>query len=288
MRKTILSTLCMLLCIVSCLAQSAVKESLSFKSDLLHRDVNYSIYLPEDYNTSNRSYPVLYLLHGWTDNETSWIQMGDMKQIADETIESGEAVNMIIVMPDAKETWYVNAYDGKDPYEDMFFQELIPFIEKTYRARTNREFRAIAGLSMGGYGSFVYCMHHPELFSACAPLSAAVYTDEQVKQFTAKGRQDSLFDKIYGKGILTDHWQKNNVLKLLEDKTAKDFWHLQFYIDCGDKDKLLHGNYIIHEMMQAKDIKHEFRVRGGGHSWTYWRTALPTVLKVCSKQFKRS
>lgn len=149
-------------------SQSTVFESLSFESNKLGRKVSYSIYLPSDYSTSKRNYPVLYLLHGYTDNETNWIQMGQMKTIADRAIANEEAVPMIIVMPDAWDTWYINQYDGKAPYEDMFFEELIPYMEKTYRIRSNKESRAIAGLSMGGYGSFLYSLHHPDMFCACA------------------------------------------------------------------------------------------------------------------------
>ena len=111
-------------------SQSTVFESLSFESNKLGRKVSYSIYLPSDYNTSKRNYPVLYLLHGYTDNETNWIQMGQMKTIADRAIANEEAVPMIIVMPDAWDTWYINQHDGKVPYEDMFFEELIPYMEK--------------------------------------------------------------------------------------------------------------------------------------------------------------
>ena len=85
-----------------------------------------------------------------------WIQTGQMQEITDRAICSDQAVPMIVVMPDAWDTWYINQSDGKVPYEEMFFEELIPHIEKTYRARSNKEFRAIAGLSMGGYGSDVY------------------------------------------------------------------------------------------------------------------------------------
>ena len=148
-------------------SQSTVFESLSFESNKLGRKVSYSIYLPSDYNTSKRNYPVLYLLHGYTDNETNWIQMGQMKTIADRAI-ANEEVPMIIVMPDAWDTWYINQYDGKVPYEDMFFEELIPYMEKTYRIRSDKESRAIAGLSMGGYGSFLYSLHHPDMFCACS------------------------------------------------------------------------------------------------------------------------
>lgn len=287
MKRTGLSLLLLLLPLTTLFAQSKVMESLKMKSDILGREVSYSVYLPDDYSVSERYYPVLYLLHGWTDNETSWLQMGDMKRIADQTIGSGKAVQMLIVMPDAGESWYVNSFDGKERYEDMFFQELIPFIQQTYRARDSKHYRAVSGLSMGGYGSFLYSLHHPEAFTACAPLSAAIYTDEMMEKGKGNTR-GQLFDKLYGKGNLTDHWYKNSVLYLLEKMQEKETPDVYYYIDCGDDDTLLHGNNRVHEIMQKKGIRHEFRVRDGGHTWTYWRTALPSVLEFVSKRFNRS
>lgn len=266
-------------------SQSAVFESISFDSGKLGRKISYSIYLPSDYNTSERNYPVLYLLHGYTDNETSWIQMGQMKTIADRTIANGDAVPMIIVMPDAWDTWYVNQQDGKVPYEDMFFEELIPYMEKHYRIRSNRESRAIAGLSMGGYGSFLYSLHHPDLFCACAPLSAAVFGDEIMEMRKEKSHKE-LYGRLFGAG--NEHWHKNSVLKILSDLDGNNLPQTRYYIDCGDDDRLLDGNVEAHRIMREKGIRHELRVRDGGHTWSYWRTALPEVLKFVSQAFCRS
>lgn len=283
--KVCLSLILCLLVNLAGYSQSAVFESLSFDSQKLGRKVSYSIYLPSDYNTSKRNYSVLYLLHGYTDNETNWIHMGQMKTIADRAIANEEAVPMIIVMPDAWDTWYVNQYDGKVPYEDMFFEELIPYMEKTYRVRSNQESRAIAGLSMGGYGSFLYSLHHPDMFCACAPLSAAVFDDSVMDTRKAKSHKD-LFNRLFGPG--DEHWHKNSVEKILSDWDENKLPNIRYYIDCGDKDGLLEGNFQVHQIMRQKNIKHEFRVRGGGHSWTYWRTALPEVLKFVSQTFSRS
>lgn len=276
-----------LLAVAAAYGQGKVLESKKFASKILGREVAYSVYLPESYGTSERLYPVLYLLHGWSDNETSWVQMGNVKSIADSAIASGCATDMIIVMPDAGETWYVDSYDGKEKYETMFFEELIPYIESTYRARSERQYRAIAGLSMGGYGSFLYSLHHPAYFAACAPLSAAVYTDEMMEK--SKGNvRGKLFDRLYGPGMLTEHWYKNSVLHLLENLPDAQRNDIYYYIDCGDEDTLLHGNNLIHELMREKGIRHEFRVRDGGHTWTYWRTALPEVMQFVSARFNRS
>ena len=266
-------------------AQGTVMESLSFQSDKLGKKVAYSIYLPEDYNTSQRTYPVLYLLHGYSDNETNWVQSGQVKTIADKAIANETAVPMIIVMPDAWDTWYVNQYDGKAPYEDMFFEELIPYMEKMYRIRSTKESRAIAGLSMGGYGSFLYSLHHPEMFSACAPLSAAVFDDNVMKARQSNSHKD-LYFRLFGPEL--EYWKKNSVLQILSESNENNLPRVRYYIDCGDDDYLLEGNFQVHKLMQEKKIPHEFRVRDGGHSWSYWRSALPEVLKFVSLSFSRS
>src|SRR6218665_3815616 len=166
--------------------QGIVKESLKIKSSTLGKEVKYNIYLPADYEKNNRLYPVLYLLHGYTDDETGWTQFGQTPEIADKVINSGEAPPMIIVMPDAGVTWYMNTFDGKTKFEDFFIKEFIPYIETTYRIRSKKEFRAVAGLSMGGLGTLLYATKHPDMFTAAAPLSAAVWTDEEV----VTGNQD--------------------------------------------------------------------------------------------------
>ena len=114
-----------------------VSDNLSLPSKILKMDRKYAIYLPPDYETSQRSYPVLYLLHGAGDDQTGWVQFGEVLNIADEAIKSGLATPMIIVMPDANtgKRGYVNDVKGEWLYEDFFFQEFIPFIEKTYRSK---------------------------------------------------------------------------------------------------------------------------------------------------------
>lgn len=287
-RKCFVLSCCFFFVFISCaLGQSLVRESLSFHSKILNKSVPYSIYLPDGYESSDRKYPVLYLLHGWTDDESAWIQMGEMKAIVDETVSRKLATDMVIVMPNAWETWYVNSYDGKINYEDMFFNELIPYIEETYKVRSGKQYRAISGLSMGGYGSFLYTLHHPDYFVACAPLSAAVFTETQIKN-SLNSKRGKLFDKIYGKGNLTPCWYRNSVLHLLENMDTANSLDVAYYIDCGDDDALLHGNVIAHELLNEKKIYHEFRIRDGGHTWSYWRSALPSVLEFISGCFRRS
>ena len=261
-----------------------VMDNLSMPSKILKMDRKYAIYLPPDYDSSQRSYPVLYLLHGAGDDQTGWVQFGEILHIADKAINQGTATPMIVVMPDANtgKRGYVNDVKGEWGYEDFFFQEFMPFIEKTYRIKGDKRYRAIAGLSMGGEGTFVYALHHPELFSSACPLSAA----------TGPRNIDELKNYRLWQGVegITDadkeiYFKKYSVLSLIENIPDNQKRAVRWYIDCGDDDFLFEGNSLVHIAMRKKEIPHEFRIRDGGHSWTYWRTSLPTVLEFVSMSF---
>jgi len=268
-----------------------VKESLIIESNILDKEVEYSIYLPPDYEESNRSYPVLYLLHGFTDDETGWTQFGEIKNIMDSQVHQTAVTPMIVVMPDAGLTWYVNNHDGSVRYEDFFINEFIPKIEETYRIRPQKQFRAISGLSMGGYGTMIMALKHPDLFSAAAPLSAGISTQESIVSMSMDN-----WNNVYGlpfgkdregKERLTDHYLANSVLDIIKTGDTEKFKTMGYYIDCGDDDFLIRGNMALHEVMLDQQIPHEFRVRDGAHNWTYWRTALPEVFQFVSEKFHR-
>jgi enterochelin esterase-like enzyme len=261
-----------------------VSDNLTMTSKILKMDRKYAIYLPPDYETSQRSYPVLYLLHGAGDDQTGWVQFGEVLTIADESIKSGLATAMIIVMPDANtgKRGYVNDVKGEWLYEDFFFQEFMPFIEKTYRIKGEKRYRAIAGLSMGGEGTFIYALHHPELFSSACPLSAATGPKniEEMKKYPLWAGVESITD--------TDketYFKKYSVLSLIENMPDDQKKAVRWYIDCGDDDFLYEGNCLVHIAMRKKEIPHEFRIRDGVHSWSYWRASLPKVMEYVSMTF---
>jgi len=272
-------------------AQSQLLESLKMESKLLDYEVEYSIYLPPDYETSSRSYPIVYLLHGYTDDETGWTQFGEVKRLVDEAINSGEIPPMIIAMPDGKVTWYMNDHAGTEPWEDMFVQELIPHVESEYRVRARREFRAISGLSMGGFGSLRLSMAHPELFVACAAYSSAVWTAEEFAGFPDEN-YDRTFARLFGDGLkgndrITDYWKANSVIDMVENKPENELKRVRYYFDCGDDDFLAVGNASLHIALKQKGIPHEYRVRDGAHTWGFWRTSLPIGLKFIGESFRR-
>jgi S-formylglutathione hydrolase FrmB len=268
-----------------------VKESLKIESQLLGGPVEYSVYLPAGYDTSDRSYPVLYLLHGYSDDETGWVQFGEVARIADEGIAKGEVSPVIIVMPNGKVTWYCNDYKMANPWEDMFVKEFIPSIEKTYRIRSKKEFRAISGLSMGGYGSLMLSMRHPDLFSNCVAFSSGTFTDQEIVAMPDSNYKN-YFGDIYGKDLkgdnrISDNWKAHSPLHLIYDVPKDKLKGIRFYIDCGDDDFLFEGNSQLHIQMRKLDITHEYRTRQGGHEWPYWRTGLAEGLKFISQSFHR-
>jgi enterochelin esterase-like enzyme len=266
-----------------------VIENLNIKSNVLSRNVAYTIYLPPDYATSERTYPVVYLLHGYTDDNTGWLQFGEINRYADKAIAEGIIPPMIIVMPNGDSSWYINSYDGKEKYENFFIKEFIPAIEKEYRIKKIKEFRGIAGLSMGGYGTLFYAIKYPELFAAAAPLSAAVFDDTAMVSMADKN-YENVFGQLFGHGLkgkarLNKAWYDNSILKMVEGRSQENLSKVRYWIDCGDDDFLSKGNCLLHIALIEKKVPHEFRVRNGAHTWTYWRTGITDALEFIGQSF---
>jgi enterochelin esterase-like enzyme len=268
-----------------------VIEQRTVKSAVLSRDVKYTIYLPADYETSERTYPVVYLLHGYTDDNTGWLQFGEINRYADKAIDEGTIPPMIIVMPNGDSSFYINSYDGKEKYEDFFITEFMPSIEKTYRIKAEKRYRGIAGLSMGGYGTLIYSLKHPDLFAAAAPFSAAVWDDESIATM-ADNTYDNILAPLFGRGLkgkdrLTPTWYSNSILKMVADKTGDELKKVKYWIDCGDDDFLTKGNCLLHIALTEKMVPHEYRVRDGAHNWTYWRTGITDALHFIGDSFRQ-
>ncbi len=284
MKKYLISIYALLLPVAIFAQSGRVFDSKVLQSKILKMERKYAVYLPPDYYTSERTYPVLYLLHGSGDDQTGWVTFGEVLNIADKEILSGKATPMIIVMPDGNtgQRGYFNDIKGEWRYEDFFFEELIPHIEKTYRTKTEKRYRAISGLSMGGGGTFMYALHHPELFSSACPLSAAT---GPLTLAEAKSYYERRGIKIENEAETENYFKRHSVLQLLETVPADQVKSVRWYIDCGDDDFLYEGNSLVHIAMKKKEIPHEFRIRDGAHNWTYWRGSLPSVLQFVSDAF---
>jgi len=261
-----------------------VYDNLSIHSKILNMERKYALYLPPDYEYSERSYPVLYLLHGGGDDQTGWVQFGEVQHIADKSIREGIATPMIIVMPDADSgrRGYFNDPKGDWNYEDFIFQELMPYVESQYRIKGEKRYRAVAGLSMGGGGTFMYALHHPELFSSACPLSAST---GPLSLEDAGRWLERRSDRKYTEAEKKVYFETHSALHLVNTLPADQIKSVRWFIDCGDDDFLYEGNSLIHIAMRKREIPHEYRVRDGSHSWTYWRHSLPVVLEFVSMAF---
>lgn len=279
-----------------------IDSSHQLDSKVLKRSMSYAIYLPPDYHTSTRDYPVLYLLHGMTGDHTDWSIKGEAAQIADRAIRKGEAPPMIIVMPDGLfDAFYINHYDGSLRWEDFFYQEFIPEVEKKFRIKANRNTRAIAGLSMGGYGALYHAIKHRDMFSHCYAMSAAVLTMEPVKDPKELSEfERNLALKLWGplnaEGY-PENYKAHSIHEMVTALQVDKAWNNPYqilqatgmpkiYLDCGDDDFLLKQNTDLVHVMKEKRIPFEFRVRDGGHTWEYWRTALKTALAQAGDAFR--
>ncbi len=258
-----------------------VAEFKTMSSKILDTERSYSIYLPKSYSTdTERKYPVLYLLHGLYGSNKDWVERGHVKDVANRLINAEEAVEMIIVMPDAGTDWY--GYFNMDgwTYEDYFFMELIPHIEKTYRTIPDKKHRAIAGLSMGGGGSVVYAQKHSDMFSSVYAMSAWLGIDSGggIQNADEKGKE-------LNRTVLENHAVK--FVANADAETQEELKDIRWFIDCGDDDFLLPINLDFYRAMQEAKIPSELRVRDGGHDWEYWHSALYLALPFVSNGFQR-
>jgi enterochelin esterase-like enzyme len=271
---------------------SRIVESLEMQSSILGQKVKYSVYLPAGYDASKNDYPVVYLLHGLGDNETAWVEYGRIAQIADKAIAEKEIVPMIFVIPQGFRTYYVNFHDGSFNYQDMFVQELIPHIESEYRVLKGRQFRGTIGYSMGGFGALILPLNHPDIFSACVPLSISVRTDAQYMTEDAEGwngQWGRIFggEGSFGEERITEYYKKNSPFHIFAEAESGAFDELKIYIDNGDDEQTLaFSNEELHILMRDRNIPHEFRVRNGGHSFSYWRESVDNGLRFLSDAFE--
>ncbi len=269
-----------------------IMESLSFYSKILGQEVKYSVILPEDYYKSNKKYPVVYLLHGLGDDETSWVEYGYISQISDKVTKQCDVLPMIFIMPQGFRNYYVNDFAGTFLYQDMFVKELIPNIDSTFRTIADKSMRATMGYSMGGFGALVIPLKYPDMFAACVPLSVSIRTDEQYIKESSSGWDDQwgrLFGGVgtFGVSRLTDYYKKECPLYMIQNENIEQWKGLKIYIDSGDDEgTLAASNDKLHMVLTEKQIPHEYRVRDGGHEFAYWREAVPNGLRFISDAFQ--
>lgn len=274
-----------MLSVVTATAKSRVLTD-SIYSTVLQTWRQYTIYLPQSYDSGSKRYPILYLLHGMDDTNICWTEKGHLAEIADALTANGEMQEMVIVTPNAGGSvkdgvW--NGYFNMEgwTYEEFFYTEFMPHIESTYRIVCERQHRGIAGLSMGGGGAVSYAQRHSDTFCAVYAMSALMTIPAGWWE-EAASRDDKM-------GALTRAVMQKSTIAFVEcadDEVKEQLKQVQWFVDCGDDDYLFNRNIEFVQAMHKAEIPLELRVRDGGHTWEYWRTALYTCLPFISRNIR--
>lgn len=266
----------------------------TFYSKTLGQEMKYSVLLPQQYLTeSTAKYGVVYLLHGWGGDQNSWGPSGlNIQTIVDAQESKGTVRPLIYILPQGLNSYFCNRYDGGFNYMDMLVNELVPLIDKRFRTTASKTERAVAGFSMGGFGALSVASQHPELFSVSIGLSPSLNTDEQYIALSADGWNQQWGNTFGGSGQtgmgrLTSYYKSQCPLYFFKDKASSSFQSIHYYIDCGDDEERLYaGNGALHSLLREKNIKHEYRVRNGAHTDSYWRESMKEVLPFIESAFK--
>ena len=289
MKRLFIAIMALTLCLTA-MAQDwrqhvARVEEHTVRSEALGTERNYTVYLPAGYDlNTERTYPVLYLLHGMDGTNKDWYERGHAKEVMDQLTASGEVCEMIIVTPDAGGSVREGKWNGYFDmegwhYEEFFFGEFVPMIESTYRIKADKAHRAIAGLSMGGGGATSYAQRHADMFVACYAMSAAMHLPPADVELVKRGDKTAqLFDAIHRLSCV-------NYLAEADEARKEQLRTVKWFVDCGDDDFLFDCNLDFYQAMRKAGIPCQLRVRDGAHTWEYWHSALYIALPYVSRVF---
>lgn len=300
-RRTLLRlTLLLLLSVCACAqapAQSAPQanaekrdaprryETVQFESKLVGAPLPYNVILPAGYRddaAKQRRYPVIYLLHGLSGSADNWVS--DRTRLADYAAK----YPFIVVVPEGRNGWYTDSATAPaEKFESYLVKELIPDVDTRFRTLPTREGRAVAGLSMGGYGSLKFGLKYPTLFAFAGSMSGALgaaswLPDEKMLAFVRPS-----LARVYGPANEPDNETRkaNDIFRLVRELTPEQIKSLPFlYLDCGTEDILINDNRNFSALLIEKKVPHEFRQRPGGHTWPYWDRQVQEILKLAAER----
>lgn len=266
-------------------------EAQVMKSTILQRDLAYAVILPPEYENSQERFPVVYLLHGYGDDETAWYRGGNIQQYID--MYRNVSVPAIYVMPEGFNNYWVNRYNGRYNLMDCITQELVSEIDRLYRTIPEATSRAVMGYSMGAYGALVMAAKNPGTFNTAIALSISFRTDEQYLA-EPSGVFDQQWGSVFGgvgtsgQARLTDHFVKHSPFHFFTEPADPSLSGQNYFIDCGDDEETLSVTCNeLHALMRDRQVKHEYRMRNGAHTWDYWHKALPEAFRYLRYAFQQ-
>jgi S-formylglutathione hydrolase FrmB len=278
----------------------SVVEFKSFASETLGANQPYSIFLPPSYSKDNsRRYPVVYFLHGLNNDHTSWTvdRYGNLQNKVEEMILAGKLPEIIFVHPKGDNSFYCNYLDGTKRYEDFITQEFVNHVETNYRARKNREDRAIGGTSMGGYGALKIAMKFPDRYAATVGHSPIIFLGKNPLDVPDEMKTSRFFQffvnilrPLFGDPIQQELWDTNNPLLLAKNgKLTK----LKIHLDYGTADRynqsirLDQGVKALDRALTEANVTHSFKeYPGEPHGWALVSSHLNESLPFLAQTFK--
>lgn len=236
--------------------RAATVSTVEVYSNAMKKNVQTVVITPEKSDTPSA---VIYLLHGYSGNAKSWIELKpELAAIADRH-------NLIFVCPDGKNSWYWDS--PKDPayrYETFVASELVSYIDTNYPTRKDRKARAITGLSMGGHGALWIAFRHTETFGAAGSTSGGV----DIRPFPQNWEMNKQLGTLAENPQL---WESHTVINQIDRIKDGD---LALIIDCGTDDFFFEVNNNFHQKLLDKGISHDYLVRPGGHNGEYWKNSM--------------
>lgn len=246
-----------------------------FYSEVLGFSTSMNVFLPGDSKANKpldkMNYPVLYLLHGLTDDHTIWGRRSSIDRYVRD-------LNVAVVMPNGGRSFYTDMNHGYD-YATFISEELPSKVEMFFPVSSKREDRFIAGLSMGGYGALKIALSHPEKFAAAASLSGAVDILSIANKFSEEDPQKVLreFNNIFGD--LDKFKDTPNDLFSLASTCASSELKPKIYLACGTEDFLYDDNILFKNHMETLPFDMVYEEGPGDHNWDYWDLKIQTVIE---------
>lgn len=250
------------------------------ESAALGASLPFTVYLPDGYHDSFDKFPVIYLLHGSGGDEHVWSANAGARETLDGLIRRRVIEPVIAVMPAGGSSWWIDGASQK--MQTALVKDLMPYIEKQYEARSDRDHRAVVGLSMGGFGALNLALTHPDAVCAAGLLSPAAAseppTDSSARSDTGQFAANGKFDLAL--------WQQKSYPALLAAYGEKETT-VPFFIHSGDHDQMappamMADLYTALYKIQPKHV--ELRIEDGDHEWMTFRDSLPQALKYIQQQ----
>lgn len=217
------------------------------------------VVVPDGYSDTQTTWPVVYVLHGYSGNYSNWSRKMDLRPVSDQ-------YGCILVCPDGgKNSWYLDSpVDNDSRYESYLISDVIPWVDRMYRTIDDREGRAITGLSMGGQGALYLALRHPDMFIATGSMSGGI-------DLTVSTKRWEIADKLGSYKQYPTRWEENSVMNMAELFQGSG---LHILIDCGVNDIFIDANRTLHQRLLKNKVAHTYIERTGGHTWSYWINAL--------------